>query len=125
MIEVRGILPPSVNSYWRGSCKNGYLKTYISKDGVEFKSFMTLKAREAKLEKIEKGVDCRLIYTMYAKSKGAKDLDNTLKALQDSLEGVAYDNDNQITEIIAKKYRHTGFNGFDVRIEKVSDEISY
>lgn len=53
-----------------------------------------------------------------SKEKGRKDLDNTLKVIQDALEGIAYNKDSQIVKIDAVKVRNAGFDGFDIIIEE-------
>lgn|GEM_PF-2827476 len=117
MIKARGITPPSVNNYWKPRIINGrFSGNYITKQGRDFKYYLHIIAKNAGQKLIEG--DCRLIYRLYVKGRGRKDLDNTLKALQDALEGVAYHKDNQIVKIDALKVRNSDFEGFDLIVEE-------
>ncbi len=49
------------------------------------------------------------------------DIDNILKAIFDGLNGVAYEDDKQIVEVVANKY-YSDRNYFVVRIEEVKNE---
>ena len=100
---------PSVNNYWkpkvqniRGKCR--FAGMYITEEGQNFKQALFLLAKSKGFEPLNG--DVKIKVTVYCKLKGAKDLDNQFKALQDSLEGVAYIKDSQIVEIVAKKVRY-------------------
>ncbi len=111
------LIPPSVNSYWRSAYKGGRIIHYISKAGREFKNALALLAKVNKFKVLEG--DVVLEYTLYCKKQGRKDLDNTLKAIQDALEGIAYKNDKQIVEIRAKKVRNAGWDGIEIRVSSL------
>jgi Holliday junction resolvase RusA-like endonuclease len=82
-------------------------------EGREVKPLIwSLKANKFKLTQN----DCVLEYTLYCKAKGRSDLDNTFKAIQDALNGIAYEDDKQIVKIIAQKYRNCGYDGFDLKV---------
>ena len=111
------IIPPSVNSYWRSAFRGGRIIHYVSKEGKAFKNALSLIARANKF-KLLKG-DVILKYKLYCKKQGRKDLDNTLKAVQDALEGIAYENDKQIKRIEAEKISNAGWDGIEITVEEV------
>ena len=118
MIKCRDILPPSINNYWKPKVVNGrYTGNYITQKAKDFKQYLYILAKNARMKKIEG--DCRLVYRLYLKKQGRRDLDNTIKVIQDALEGVAYANDRQIVQIYASLERNAGFDGFDILIEEI------
>ncbi len=116
MIRVRGITPPSINNYWKPKVINGrFAGNYLTKQGRDFKQYLFMLAKNSGQKLIDS--DCRIIYRLYVKKKGRKDLDNTIKVIQDALEGVAYHKDSQIVKIDALKVKDSGFDGFDLIVE--------
>ena len=85
-------LPPSMNHYWRRVGR----KTLISAKGREFKADCETMAKMQRVEKFdgEVAVDA----TIYMARLGC-DLDNRIKPLLDALNGIAYDDDGQVSEI--------------------------
>jgi Holliday junction resolvase RusA-like endonuclease len=47
------------------------------------------------------------------------DLDNLLKSLLDNLEGVVFENDSQIVEIVAYKHQRSDANKMTVEITRI------
>ena len=123
MIKIRGIKPPTVNHMYInriiGVGKNKRIMRVKTDVAHNFIKLLSNKAREIYKQPITKDNDVKLIYTLYCDKKGRSDLDNTFKAIQDSLEGVCFENDKQITEIDAKKIRNCGFDGFDIEVKKL------
>lgn len=110
-------IPPSVNRYWKPIIINNKPSLCITEEGKEFKNFLGWFAKANKF-KVLSG-DVKLIYTMRCRLKGRLDLDNTLKAIQDALEGIAYLKDSQIVEIQAKKIRHSGVDEIEIEIKEM------
>ena len=106
--------PPSVNHLYKNFCRGKTVRRVMTKEGKQFKFALGLIAKSKKFHLIE--TDCKLEYTLYCKKKGRTDLDNTFKAIQDALEGIAYIKDSQVVEIHAKKIRDAGRDGFDLTI---------
>ena len=111
------IIPPSVNSYWRSAFRGGRIIHYVSKEGKAFKETLAFYARVNKF-KLLKG-DVVLRYKLFCKKQGRKDLDNTLKAVQDALEGIAYENDKQIKKIEAEKISNAGWDGIEIEVKEI------
>ena len=101
IIEIDNITPPSVNTYWRAICRNGFPRFYISKVGSEFKKVVGLVARTKIKEPLKSKVKVEVEYCF--RGKIGKDIDNILKAILDSLTGIVYVDDKQIFELSVKK----------------------
>lgn len=91
-------LPPSANRYWRMG--NGRL--YVSDAALEYKDDVIVLARQQRFGLPIAG-DVAIAFHVYRKRK-AGDLDNFLKVLIDSLKGIAYTDDKQITHIQAYRF---------------------
>jgi len=111
------IIPPSVNSYWRSAFRGGRIIHYISKEGKAFKEALAFYAKANKFRMLQGDVVLR--YKLYCKKQGRKDLDNTLKAIQDALEGIAYENDKQIKRIEAEKISFAGWDGIEIEVKEI------
>ena len=96
-ITIENVNPPSINHYWLG---NGYHR-YISKKGTEFKRLLALKAKEAGAKLSNEQIKMQIIWSY--KGNRRRDIDNILKPILDSLEGVCYHNDTQITTLQVQK----------------------
>ena len=96
MIEVTLTLPipPSTNRYWVYTGK----RVATSPEAKAYKEAVQLLA---KCEMISGRVAINV--SVFRRAKRG-DLDNYLKVMLDALEGVLYENDNQITEIHAFRY---------------------
>ncbi|MCI5633305.1 RusA family crossover junction endodeoxyribonuclease [Helicobacter sp.] len=89
--------PPSVNHYWLGSGWN----RYVSKRGVEFKRALALSAKASNITPTEKQVCLSVVW--HKKDNRRRDIDNILKPILDALNGIAYFDDSQVSELFVKK----------------------
>ena len=89
-------VPPSVNRYWRSGMVNGHVQVYLSDEAKAYKQTVQILTRE--LNPFTGPVALSL--TVFRPRK-AGDLDNTLKALLDSVKGTVYIDDDQVVEIHA------------------------
>ena len=89
--------PPSANRYWR----NYRGITVTSEEARAYKCEVAYRARSAGVEPL--AGDVVLTLHIY-RPRRAGDLDNRIKLLVDSLNGIAYTDDSQIVEIHA--FRH-------------------
>lgn len=92
MISITLGYPPSANKYWR-NWKN---RTLLSAEGRAYKAATALKAK--KLEPL-KGPVC--VQLAIYRPRKAGDLDNRIKPVLDALNGYAFEDDDQVTQIIA------------------------
>jgi len=110
------LIPPSVNSYWRTSCRGKFPRVYISSKGKKFKEALGLIAK-SKIKSPLKA-DIRLKIEYHITGKVGKDIDNILKAILDSLNGIVYEDDKQITELSVKKIRQSKANKIIIKAEE-------
>ena len=102
--------PPSVNSYWLSAGK----RRYISKRGQEFKSAV----REILKDSIGFGsspVELQIVF--HPRDKRLMDIDNCLKAIQDSMNGIMYDVDQQVWKITVERGEKIKGGGCEVTIK--------
>ena len=90
--------PPSANRYWRVTRQG---RTYISDHARQYKLNVATLARAAKLKQIDGDVVLHL--DIYRPIKRG-DLSNRIKILEDALQGIAYKDDSQIVEIVARRF---------------------
>lgn len=113
-------LPPSTNEIWRKS-RNSVMK---SEKARAYSGYVAAEwARQGAGWKVEQGpVTVRLeIY-----GPGRWDLDNKIKALLDALNGLAWEDDSQVVEIVARKHKTEagGYRGVIVSLGRHLDEQS-
>ncbi len=101
--------PPSVNAYWLQSGK----RRYISKRGVEFK-----KAVHEILGSIkgfgDQPVEVSII--LFPRDKRLLDIDNCCKAILDSMNGVMFDDDQQVWKLTVERGEKIKGGGCQVTI---------
>jgi len=89
--------PPSLNSIWR-TWKGRIL---LSAEGRAYRERSALTARAAGLKPTEKHV---AMWLHFYRPRRTGDLDNALKALLDSIRGIAYLDDSQVVELHAYRF---------------------
>lgn len=95
--------PISTNRYWR-TFRN---RQIVSKEAVAYKARVAEIARQEGITPTDKLVKLSILVVPKAKKDGTAskvclDLDNCLKVCLDALQGVAYENDNQVRRIVAE-----------------------
>jgi Holliday junction resolvase RusA-like endonuclease len=60
--------------------------------------------------------DIEVIIHWFKKGQQRGDLDNILKVILDSLNGVGYQDDQQVKSITAKMWEQTGTDGVEIRV---------
>lgn len=98
MTTIRLPLPPSANVYWK--VWRGHM--HVSEEARAYK-------QQARWYCLSNGIEplvgeVKLSVDVYMVNK-RRDLDNTLKVLGDSLNGIAYHDDNQVVEIHARRFQ--------------------
>lgn len=103
---VRSDIEPKSKARPRMSTKGGKFRTYTPKTTLDYEEYIRelFKANNPNLY-----VDDLSAYgvsaVFYCSTNAKKDVDNMLKAVVDSLNGVVWDDDNQVTEMSARKVR--------------------
>lgn len=113
---VRLILPPpiSANRYWR-KFQN---RMVVSAEAKAYKSEVAVIANASGAQLMTGDVAIQLDVFREAK-RG--DLDNQLKVIFDSLQGIVYENDNQVVEIHARRFDDKANPRVEVQITEVED----
>lgn len=107
--------PPSVNTYWRANGK----RRFISKAGVEFKKAVADYVISNNVPKFG-AARLRLDIVIQPRSRRAFDLDNTCKAIFDSMmDAGVYDDDSQIDEFTIRRGAPSNGGGCIVIIEEL------
>ncbi len=96
-------LCPSANRYWR-TYRGRAVK---SPEARNYRAIVAVLAKNARMARIEAPAPIAVSVTWERRERRG-DLDNRLKVLLDALQGVAYDDDKQITELHA--YLRDGFS---------------
>ncbi|MRJ06238.1 MAG: hypothetical protein C6I01_01800 [Epsilonproteobacteria bacterium] len=110
-------LPPSVNNYWGAKCVGERVRRWLSKEGREFKELVNWVGRAGNVRPITGEVELEVVFYI----SRDRDLDNFLKSLLDSLQGVTYFNDKQVYKILAEKKR---VKKGEERVEVIIREIN-
>lgn len=90
--------PPSANRYWR---KTRTGRVYVSDEAKTFKQEVGYCAGGQSGGPMMG--DIRLVIDIYRPRKSG-DLSNRIKILEDALNGLAYHDDSQVTEIVARRF---------------------
>lgn len=117
--EIRAILPypPSANRYWR----NARGRTFLSKEAKEYKQAVKSEMQWLTPKPIEGAVAVTI--AVY-RPRRAGDLDNRIKVLLDSLNGIAYADDQQITKIHAERFEDKENPRVEVIIRGINDKLT-
>lgn len=90
--------PPSMNRLWR----HAHGRTYKNPDAQKFQMVAQTQARTLGLTEPLTG-PIRLWVSLHPPGKKSIDLDNSMKAAIDALNGIAWLDDSQLVEILARK----------------------
>ena len=85
MIELALPWPPSVNTYWRHVLVRGRVRVLISKAGRQYRENALLAIREQGAPRMPSGARVAVVITAAPPDRRARDLDNILKGVLDSL----------------------------------------
>ena len=95
-------LPPSANRYWRSICLGNRPRVLVSKQGRAYRKRAQLVAG-AQFKRVPLTQDVRVVLNVYTPTR-AGDLDNRIKPTLDALQGIAYADDRQVVEILARRF---------------------
>lgn len=94
-------LPPSTNVYWRSICRGSRPRILVSKDGRAYRKRARLLAvAQAQGDPFTVPV-CVSLHIVTPTRRG--DLDNRIKPTLDALQGIAYDDDKRVVQIVATR----------------------
>ncbi len=100
--------------------KNGGVASYTPDSTAAYARKVAMCARTAGVRRIEGGVYVGIYF--YLPDRRVRDLDNLQKSIWDALQGIAYENDNQIEESQSKKLWDPAHPRAVVTIEALPDQ---
>lgn len=105
-------MSPSVNRYWR-SCRG---RVFLSAEAKAYKNTVAALAASRGLQPLQGAIVLKVdIY----RERRSGDLDNRLKAIQDALNKIAFDDDSQIVEIHARRFEDKKNPRVEVEVTEV------
>ena len=118
-------IPVSLNRLYQPICKrkaDGKVYPSIIKS-ADAKKFTTIVHMEAMKQKCINIIDAdvKMMVDFCYKGKRSRDIDNVLKLLLDSLNGVMYKDDSQIVELTIRKHKDQVEDEIVVMVEEVID----
>ncbi|MFN3151804.1 RusA family crossover junction endodeoxyribonuclease [Bremerella sp.] len=117
MLEFHLPYPPSVNHYWRRVGP----RTLISRGGRLFRKQVCAIVARHDVQPLAGPLEVQV--KLYPPDRRRRDIDNTLKAVLDSLQhGGAYEDDNQIVRLGIEKCERTPGGRAVVRISEIEDQ---
>lgn len=111
MITLNFPYPPSVNAYWLQSGK----RRYISKRGVEFKKAVLDICTDLPGFG-DQPIEISIV--LFPRDKRLLDIDNCCKAILDSMNGIMYDDDQQVWKLTVQRGEKIKGGGCQVTISK-------
>jgi len=115
---------------FRYGIRNGKMFKYQKQDIENWQNIVAFEAKKMMAEDNVKMIEGEVAITMYFyfNDKKRRDLDNLSKAILDALNGIAWKDDNQVTQLLAEKvylpsppYVHVMINDWDA--EARADEL--
>ena len=110
--------PLSTQTIYRSACRGKFPTRYMTAKGKAMKEYYQWEAKtQYKREITKKPVEMEV--NIFFKDKRRRDLDNHLKLIWDSLQGIVYEDDSQIQKLIVTKEICTE----DPRVEVIIKEL--
>jgi crossover junction endodeoxyribonuclease RusA len=113
--------PPSANSIWRNVVIKGQARTYLSTEARTYKLNAAKVALAAGCTPLDGDISMTL--KVYRPRK-VGDLGNREKILSDSLNGIAYHDDKQITEIHLYRFDDKSNARVEVEIHQITNNLN-
>lgn len=111
-------LPPTLNALYRTNPNgHGLYKTKECKDWEETVQWL---AKPSVSSKVQKGSFVHMEVVIFYHYE--RDIDSCQKALQDCLQGYAYDDDRQIVSLLVRKIKDTRSPRLEVRVDRISEQ---
>ena len=121
MIVLKGE-PKSTQHIYKISCARKFAKMYMSKQGVEIKERYKWEMLAQKKKMMKKPI--RLEINLYFKTKRKHDIDNYNKLPLDAGNGILWEDDSLIEELIVKKHYDKDNPRITLQYESLSPVLS-
>ncbi len=119
MIIELDLVPPSMNTMYPTSRQG---RRYLSKKGKEFKEHVQFNLmRLLNTGEIKSFGDARVTtsYEFHFRGKRKRDTSNYIKAMEDSLTGFLFEDDEQVDELSAKRFYHSTYDHTIININEL------
>lgn len=116
MVELVTPYPPSVNHYWKQAGK----RRFLSHAAKHFREAVCAAWVDAGNQKLG-GVPVRVEIEVTPPDRRRRDLDNTLKAILDSMQGLVYQDDSQVVELVVRRLPAAKPGRVVVRVAEAKD----
>lgn len=115
-INIPGAHPPSVNHVWKHASIHGKQRTYMTKEGKDFKELIQRNIPGSHVPfKGELSVEIVLTWPNNLR----RDIDNYSKTILDGLNKYAFEDDSQIVELLIRKAVSKEDPGIYIKIGKI------
>ncbi len=111
-------IPVLLNNLYKPIIKAGKPALIKNPEANEFKRIAQMVARHQRSQVLSGDLSFQM--DILINSRRNYDIDAPIKLLFDSLEGIAYKNDNQIMELIIRKHLKADRDGLVMKIEQLS-----
>lgn len=109
--------PPSANRYWRTTARGRHVITYPSEEAKAYKATVSRLGAALGLRPTSAAVELRLeVY----RPRRVGDLSNRIKVLEDALKGIAFDDDDQVVCIVARRHDDKANPRVEVEVVEVA-----
>lgn len=116
-------IPILLNQLYKPIISNGTTRLIKNKKAKDYETTIKILALKQKIKCLE-DVPISLKIDLLRKNKANDiDCDGVLKLLLDSLEGICYNNDKQVCEIIIRKHLFQDENKIILCCEQINDEV--
>ncbi|RME52984.1 RusA family crossover junction endodeoxyribonuclease [Candidatus Woesearchaeota archaeon] len=114
-------VPPSTNTIYRTTGKNGRTRTYTTRSAKEFKQRLNHAAKNQIKTPTSKPLTVVVLLSFPDRRK--RDLDNYAKTILDALNGTVWKDDSQIQKLIIEKRHTPGNRSTSVIVIQRNEEI--
>ena len=94
--------PLSTQTIYRSTCRGKFATVYMTPKGKAMKEYYQLEAKTQYKEEVS-SEPLEMEINLFFKDKRKRDVDNFNKLILDSLQGIVYEDDSQITKLTITK----------------------
>lgn len=118
-------LPPSVNhAYYHVRMRSGRIIKVKTKEAKVFVEKVKTVAKELNLVMIPKTVKIGMQVYYFVADNRKHDIDNLNKVMIDALQGIVFEDDNQIYLLHCRKYKEDNKHGVEIILEPLEREYA-
>lgn len=122
MIKLTGN-PKSTQTIYRSACRGGFATTYMTREGKALKEQYFWEVKSQWKKPMIKG-NVKLEVKLYFGDKKKRDIDNFNKLVIDSLTGIVFEDDSQITELNLTKLYDKELPRIELEVAEITLKLS-